>query len=469
MAKLNDSELKNILSKLLMKSLSNSEPAKEIVEQAMNDDDFKEQVTLLCEAYIKPEFRESKLVANSVDVRALPSLVDICKREQIGIIPIDFSGEDDRVYNKNDKISVLVLSSQLQDFNKNLLEANAVSGAALEMNRKTAEIFAKNLKDSNPMLEIRGIKKKTYEAMKNNMGKLPYEMRFTLFPDQVEKNKLNIGFFTKTQPIIINRGHLKEMEGPYAIPKIASVLLASALLEKPDLEKKYEKIKKRNLELMQDIYDMYYDSEEPYYLVPATVGKDVYNVFMDQAYYVDYYDKSIDVNIVDSFINSRFNGLNHTIIPMTMNEFEQYKNEIVVSPQEINFYSDRPTPIFAEPEKMIDKDLSETLIDMLNRKREQLMLLSDDFNGQNLTSLEDYIVGSVHEMIVREDEDYSQWLQMDEKMDTREMELLSELEESYSMVAVYESHDKVSELINNERAGLESFPEIGDSHEDISL
>lgn len=163
MNKLNDSELRNILSKLLIRSLSNPEPAKEIVDQALDDDEFKNQVSLLCQAYLKPDYRNSTLISKSVDIRALKSLIEICKRESVGIIPIDFSGDSGRIYGKNDKISVLVLSGQLNEFNRLLLEACAVSGAAEEINREDAELFAKALKDNNPMLEIKGVRKAIYE------------------------------------------------------------------------------------------------------------------------------------------------------------------------------------------------------------------------------------------------------------------------------------------------------------------
>ena len=275
MNKLNDTELRNILSKLLIRSLSNPEPAKEIVDQALDDDEFKNQVSLLCQAYLKPDYRNSTLISKSVDIRALKSLIDICKRESVGIIPIDFSGDSGRIYGKNDKISVLVLSGQLNEFNRLLLEACAVSGAAEEIKREDADLFARAIKETNPMLEIKGVRKVIYENMKKNIKKLPYEMRFTLFPSQQENNTINVGFFAKTEPIMMKKGSMKEMTGPFSIPKIASVILASAILEKPEQEKKYEEIQKKNQELMQNIIDMYYESDNPYYLVPAIVGKDL--------------------------------------------------------------------------------------------------------------------------------------------------------------------------------------------------
>lgn len=468
MSKLNETELRNILSKLLIRSLSNPEPAKEIVNQALDDDDFKNQVSLLCQAYLKPEYRNSTLLSKSVDIRALRSLMEICKREELGIIPIDFNGDSAHIYGKNDKINVLVLSGQIEEFNRLLLEACAVSGSVSEINRIDADGFAVELKNKNPMLEIHGVKKHTYEIMKKNIKKLPYEMRFTLFPKDMSGSKVDVGFFTKTEPILMKKGAMKQVTGPFNIPKMAAVILASSILEKPEKEKEYEVMQKKNKMLMQDIIDLYYESDHPYFLVPSIIGKNGFNVFMDQAYKVDYYGSEISANDLQNFITNRFIGLNHTLVPMTLSEFDLLKNEIMIDPKNISFYKDNPMPVYAVPEEMRDKQISESLIEMLNRKREQILLMSDDFNGQNLTNLADYIVGSVHEMIMREDEDFSDWVEVDEKLDTREMELLGELEEAYSMSAVYESHDKVTELINHERTALEAHRSIAD-HEEIAL
>ncbi|WP_097005250.1 hypothetical protein [Lacrimispora amygdalina] len=467
MAKLNDTDLKSILSKLIIRSLSNPEPAREIVDQALEENDFKSQVSLLCEAYLKPEFRTSTLISKSIDIRALPSLINICKREKLGIITIDFSGDHGYTYRKNDKINILILSGQINEFNQILLEACAVSGSIDEIDRYDADIFARALKETNPMIEVRGVKKSTYDAMKRNIKKLPYEMRFTLFPKKEENGKLNVGFFTKTEPIIMKKGSMKSVAGPFSIPKIASIILASSILERPEKEKQYESIKRRNQELMQDIIDMYYENDEPYYLVPAIIGKDGYNVFMDSSYEVDYYGSEVNIHELNDYIHNKFIGLNHTLVPMTVSEFEQYKNDIIIEPKDFQFYKEHSIPIYAEPEEMRDKQLSESLIEMLNRKREQVLLVSDDFNGQNLTNLENYIVASVHEIIMREDEDFTDWLEADEKLETREMELLSDIEQAYSMAAVYDSHDKVSELINNVRTELEAHRSIAD-HEELT-
>ena len=87
-----------------------------------------------------------------------------------------------------------------------LLEACAVSGAAEEIKREDADLFARAIKETNPMLEIKGVRKVIYENMKKNIKKLPYEMRFTLFPSQQENNTINVGFFAKTEPIMMKKG-----------------------------------------------------------------------------------------------------------------------------------------------------------------------------------------------------------------------------------------------------------------------
>ena len=55
---------------------------------------------------------------------------------------------------------------------------------------------------------------------------------------------------------------------------------------------------------------------------------------------------------------------------------------------------------------------------------------------------------------MREDEDYSDWLENEEILDGKELELLHDLDEKYTIGYVYEDHDKVSELIRNERDNI---------------
>lgn len=96
----------NILTKLIRKSLTNAEPAKELVDQMFEDEDFKNRAIILCNSYLNGSI-EAKLMAKSIDLRALSSLTKICDREKLGIIPLDFSGNEDAVYVEGDKINIL--------------------------------------------------------------------------------------------------------------------------------------------------------------------------------------------------------------------------------------------------------------------------------------------------------------------------------------------------------------------------
>lgn len=459
---------KSILARLLRISLTNTEPAKELIEQMFDDAQFREQAICLCTAYMKPEYRESVLISKTIDIRALSSLVKICKREKLGIIPLDFSGEESRVYENGDKINVLILSLQETDFEKAALEACAVSGVADEIIRKYADVFAIKLKNENPLLEIKGVSKPIFKSMKRQINKLPYAFRFTLFPEKTNDGKMNVGFFTKTEVVTLSKGKITKKNGPYLIPKIASIVLACSLLENPEYDKAYEEKMKKNKEIMNSIMEIFYGNEDPFYLVPATIGKEgLLQVFMDKCVRYDFNDVTCpDYLEFSDFVRLKMSGLNHTLIPMTEQEYNIYQSEVTINHKSITFYKTSPSPEYTPPESMRDKQISERLIDILNRKREQILLISDDFNGQNLTDLENYITSTVHEIVVREDEDYTDWLEKDEILDGKEMALLSELEKAYSISYAYEDHDKVTELINVERQKLESFRSKAD-HEEI--
>lgn len=466
MAKFNDEYYKNILSKLLRLSLSNPEPAKELIDQMFEEPEFKEQAICLCESYIKPKYRKSTLIAKSIDIRALSALIQICKREKIGIIPLDFTEDEDKIYQTGDKINILILSLQEEEFEKAALEACGVSGSTTEIKRLYADMFAKKISKKNPMIEILNVNENTYEAMKKQMNKLPYALRFTFFPEKNENGKINVGFFSQTQPVLVNNGIKTKKEGPYSIPKIASVLLACALLEDPYYEQEKEEAEKREKEYLQAMMGLYYGSEEEFYIVPALISKDnQLNVFMDRAQLIDITDmKTMSYLEYGQYIQ-RNSGMNHTLVPMTQKEYEQYKSEVMINPKNLTFYKENKEPVYEPMELAKNAIVSERLIDILNRKREQILLMSDDIDGKNLSELDNYISGTVHELIMRDDEELTDMVELNELLDTKEMELISDLEASYQLSYVYEDHDKVTELINAERQDLESFRSKADHME----
>lgn len=450
----------NILTKLIRKSLTNAEPAKELVDQMFEDEDFKNRAIILCNSYLNGSI-EAKLMAKSIDFRALSSLTKICDREKLGIIPLDFSGNEDAVYVEGDKINILFLSTQEKEINLAILEACSVSGTVDEILRKYADLFAYNMKDTNPMIEIKGVDKRTYEIMKKNIKKLQTPLRFTLFPELSYDGKYNVGFLCKTEPFEYKNGDKTEIKGPYLIPKIASAILASSLLENEEIEEEYEIEKKETEALTLAILNLYFESDEPFYLVQATVRNDGWlNTFMDKSIYIDFNSPTVPNNeIYNGLVEGKTSGLNHVLVPMTENEYNKYKSEVLINPNEISFFKGHQIPSYMPPETMKEKQMSESLIETLNRKREQILLMTDDFNGKNLTNLDNYIASTVHEIIMREDEDYSDWVEYEEIKDEKEEILISELENNYSLSTVYDSHDKLSELINAERHEINNLRE----------
>lgn len=458
MENLTDSQCKKVIKKLLKVSLTNAEPVEELISEMFDDDEMKNMVSTLCNSYMTPKYMDSTLVTRSIDVRAVNALLSICKRDNLGIIPLDFNGEEKEIYEEGDKINILFLSKQKELIDKAILEAISVSGTADAIKRKYVNFIKDNLKINNPMFEISGVNEDTYKAMLATIKKLPYPLKFTLFPEKEASGKLNIGFLTSTEPVVMMKEKRIEKEGPYYIPKIISVVLAAALLRNPVLEAEYEKMKKEDEIRLKNIEDLYFSSDVPYYLVPAITNKNDYiNIFMDKAVFVDFNNKDIDYEEINKIVEQMSNGLNHTVVPMTEKEYQIYKNEVMISSKDVLFYENNRPKEYIEPEKMQETQISERLIDMLNRKREQLLLMSDDMNGRNLMNLDNYIAGTVMEMIMREDEDYTDYIENEEILDNKEAALIAKLESLYTIRSAFEEHDKVSELINAERSNLQSF------------
>lgn len=445
-----DNYYRNILAKLLRLSFVNTEPAKEIIEMVFDDDDFKEQARFLGDAYMKPEYRKSVLVAKSVSIPALPALTDICKREKFGIIPIDFSGEK-KAYSSGDKINVLILSLQEAEFNRLVTEAYAVSGAVAEIDRRYIEDCAKQTRKDNSLMTVRNVDPFVYEAMKRQRDKLSPALRFTLFPSKREAGNLDVSFFLKTEPMLINNGKLTEKNGPYCIPKIASVVLACALLDDPEHEEEFKKQEEEKKRFMRQIMEIYYAMEDAFYLVPATLTKSgVLQMYMDQNVLFDVNGNSCP-SYVDfcGYVTQNMNGANRILVPMTEMEFQKNRNEIALNPGAVEFCKKNRVPDYIGSEVSGKGQTQKQLIDTLNRKRDEVLLMSDDFNGNNLENLDQYIECSVQEIMMREDEEWA-----GERDDRIEQDLLDRLSE-YRLDYAFVEHNKVTELIEEARNGID--------------
>lgn len=451
---------KNILVKLLKISVSDSDAVRSIIDQLFDDEDFEKQAENICQAYIKPEYRNSTLKTKPVSVQALKELIKICKREKIGIIPFDILSTDEdeeKEYDRNDKITVFYLSLQESLFNECLLEAYAKTGAVVDIKRDYMQDIFKKVGSTNAVLEINGVSAKTYEGMKKKMEDLPDILKFTMFPKMTKDGKVDVGFFTKTSDCTLLKHGIPEKTGPYVIPKIASVLLASSLLEEDMDKEEYEKEEEKKRKLEQEIVDWYYEADD-FYAVPAKIIEDGrYEIFPEEVISIDESETSKDGSEYEALVESYMKHPNTIVIPMTPNEYEKFNSEHFVSESEIEFIKGREQLKYQDIEKSSAFSLAERLINILNKKREQIMLASDDFNSKNLENLENYISGSVQEFIVREDADYSDVAADKEEIET-ELKLLNKLDKNYTMSYVEEGHDKVTELIDNERKALGMQP-----------
>ena len=430
-----------------------------------DDEEFKEQAKNLGDAYMKQEYRKSILVSKSINIRALAALTDICKREKLGMIPLDFSGEEDRIYSDGDHINVLILSLQEQEFNKLVLEAYAVSGSTDEIEKKYISSFAKEMGSANAMLEIRNVDPFVYQAMKRQKQRLAPSLQFTMFPSKADAGNIDVAFFSKTESMYVNDGKHIAKSGPYTIPMIVSVVLACALLDDPEHEEEYKRQEEEKRNFINSIMETYYAQEDAFYLVPAIITKSgILHTFMDQNVLFDVNENTCPSYVEFSeFVIKQTTGVNKIVIPMTEMEYQKYRNEVVLNPKAISFFQNHEIPSYANFEITGKSKIQEQLIDVINRKREQILLLSDDFNNKNIANLENYISGSVNEIIMREDEDYSEWVSEKSEKDKLEQSLLQELEK-YKIEYVYEERDKVTELIEAERNDMSSIS--SHEHED---
>ena len=447
---------KNTLTKILRSSLSDVTFIKEILEQMFEDDALKEQGKLWCRSY-QSLSGNTKLVSRSIDIRAVNALVKICKREGLGIMLADFSGKETESFHSGEKIFVFYLSGEEKKFQKALIEALVLSGTIKELKRETAEAVLNTHDKENPIFEIKGISNEDYRRMKQELDYFPEDMKITLMPKKNENGKLDIGFYRKTEEKI-KAGGKKDV---YSTLKLVSILMACAFLTK-DVREEERKKKKENEKIVEALLNLYYNTSEAFYLIPGRITKEnQFNPDWKQKECID--DKLSYEEFVDIILNSS-KKINEIQIPMTRNEYEIYQGRSHLQASEISFYKDG-SPKYIRTEQAASIVIEEKLIDQLNKKREQLLLMSDDFNGNNLENLANYIGGTVQEFLIREDEDYTDWLEEDELFCKTERELLHKLNE-YTIEYAYENYDKVTELINEEKARLEQI-QVNEAMEEV--
>ena len=278
-----DQSYKNTLTKILRSSLSDVSFIKEMLEQMFEDDSLKEQGKLWCKSYQSSSCKDSKLISRNIDIRAVNALVKICKREQLGIILAALSGQEDYSFHAGEKIFVFYLSGEEKKFQKALLEALVLSGTIKELKRETAEAVLNKHNTENPIFEIKGISNEDYRRMKQELDSFPEDMKITLMPKKNENGKLDIGFYRKTEEKV-KAGGEKDV---YSTLKLVSILMACAFLTK-DVKEEERRKKKENEKIVEDLLNLYYNTSEAFYLIPATITKDnQLNPDWEQKEYID--------------------------------------------------------------------------------------------------------------------------------------------------------------------------------------
>lgn len=444
---------KKILAKLLSNSVINANETQNLIESMFEDEVFSIYAQKICDDYLKKENSNAKLMVKTISTIALPTLLKIADREEIGLIPLILKDEYD-IEEDTSNTNILFLSTQENKVNLCFLEALSLTGVKDSLKMELADIFAKKIQKQNPLIKMTLNNDSDYAKIKKAIRKFPLEMRFTLFPSRNENGKLDIAFFTKTEEFLFQNKKQIEKRGPYLIPKLLSVALACSLLENQDLDEKYEEIKEEKRKFKEELLRFYCEQEEPFILVPCILrNKNEMDIFMDSK--VEINAENIDYFEFSEKINQSLSGLNQTLIPFTKDEIEMFKNDVIINKNQIEFLKEAKLFSYAEPEVMKNKDISEKLIDIINRKRELIMCYSTDFNGNNFTNIEDYVYGSIQEMILREDHEYFEYMDQQSLTNQKEAELLNQLKNNYEIKPVYIETDGISKEINEAKLEIE--------------
>ena len=464
---------KKIIAYLLRNSLTEVDVIDELVDTMFDDDEIKEQLNQISEDYLKPNNREARLCVHDVNIRAINTLISICKNKKIGILPFSFSTKEGAVknYKSNDKISVLILSTQSMEFNHALLEAYAIHGILSELNKDILISILKNTEEELKVLELHGLNKTEYERILLLQEKLSDSVKFTMFPEKNVNGKIDVCILAKTKESLVNGESGYYKNGPYSIAKILMALLGSVLLENSDIKKKIEKEKVIKENLYNEVQLMDKTIKDSFYLTPLLITRNGELLLKTS--------DSLKVNKKEKDLNKRLSNQleleellqyakdadNFYVIPLTQEEYELSYNGFL-DYKKLNVIKKVGVPDYISNTERSLAKIGQNLIHLINQKREEILLASDDFNGNNLINLSNYVSCTIHELIMREDDEYGDYKEEKKEIQQRIREVLNSADKRFSLSYAFEDHDKVTELIEQERNILVG-KETSVRHEDI--
>lgn len=236
-----------------------------------------------------------KILNYEVDPQSAHLLKSICERD--GIKTLNFStkvpdvaldGISDSI--DSNKLSIAIYNTKQSEFELALREARLRSGKDIdidislirgpynkknkeELEKKGIKFFDQKLKIENPIKFLdKPISKDKYDLLKQEIMKLPKDMRPTLIYEKLKNGDLNVGFLSRTEKLFDKKGNPLNNGQRYNIPQIMKrVMTIVNLIEKSN---EYDLIKnnfERNDEIRSKVQETV---EEINKSNPITIMKD---------------------------------------------------------------------------------------------------------------------------------------------------------------------------------------------------
>lgn len=406
----------------------------------------------MCENFAEsPE--NSELCTINIPVRLLSQFGKIMMKDGCGFIALK---DKEGPLLENENITIIYMSNKKEIVESAMVEAGVLTGFIREMPRNSLKYITSRYPEYS-VYNIKNVRSDILLKIENINKDLKSEYRFIVFKETA-KNGNEISFLKKTKKMVINSGSTVR-EAEYSIPKIVSAAIACALLDSGRAAE-YKKYEKKIKEYNEHVSDQYYETSEPFYVVPSVINKDgSLKLHSDNAKWIDPEDEEMLKEKYDEYIK-QMNGFNVIPFTATKNELVEYNEKDGI----VQNFKDAPYI----PDTLIREYLKRKIIHTINEEPDIFSYKEDEFDNMNISDMKGYVKHFVTDIFMVNTGSYMSTMYEDHKVDSCISVVLRALEqyhlepETIRRELTYDERENINLSREREETSIDEEIEIDD-------